>query len=44
MVLDSKTNNAWGLGGNDSDHEGIYTQDGTTYGYKAIDFSRLNFK
>jgi len=50
MVLDKKdTNNNWGLGGTDNDHEGIYTvTEGTddekgTYGYKAIDFSKLNF-
>jgi len=50
MVLDKKDGNNWGLGGTDSDHEGIYTvTEGTddekgTYGYKAIDFSKLNFK
>ena len=49
MVLDKKdANNNWGLGGTDNDHEGIYTvTEGTdeqgTYGYKAIDFSKLNF-
>ena len=46
MVLDVKDNSVWGLGGTDSDHDDVYvdTNDGKTYGYKAIDFSNLNFK
>ena len=51
MVLDSRpiNGNSWGLGGNDNDHfdkyDGVDDEGNEVkYGYKAIDFSKLNFK
>ena len=53
MVLDTRpiSGGNWGLGGTDNQHEEVHvgvTADGEDqnlyYGYKAIDFSKLNFK